>query len=145
MASPDRAVEAQVRALAQMKMEELREEWRRRWGAPPRLRSGDFLRRLIAERIQTEAYGRDLELERRISQLVAAYRKGHAPTPRAPTFKPGTVLVREHAGVAHKVEVLPEGFRWNGEIHDNLSKIAREITGARWSGPLFFGLRERAV
>jgi hypothetical protein len=60
----------------------------------------------------------------------------------APTtpVAPGMRLVREWRGRTHVVEVLRDGFRWNGEEHASLSGIARKITGARWSGPRFFGL-----
>ena len=54
---------------------------------------------------------------------------------------PGTVLVREHAGALYRVMVLDEGFSWNGRIYDSLSKVAFAITGTRWNGPRFFGLR----
>lgn len=142
---PRGAVEAQVEGLRSLGMEELRTQWRQRWGAPPPVRSSDFLRRLLAERIQLEAYGHDPELERRIAKLVTAHRRGRPPSAPRQTFKPGTLLVREHAGVTHRVEVLPSGFRWQGEVYGSLSEVARQITGVRWSGPLFFGLRERAA
>ena len=56
-------------------------------------------------------------------------------------LKPGTRLVREWNGRAHTVEVLDQGFLWNGEAYPSLSAVARAITGARWSGPRFFGLK----
>ena len=56
---------------------------------------------------------------------------------------PGTVLVREHAGALHRVMVLDEGFSWNGRTYDSLSKVAFAITGTRWNGPRFFGLRDQ--
>jgi Protein of unknown function (DUF2924) len=58
----------------------------------------------------------------------------------SPSLTPGSRLVREWRGRTHVVEVLREGFRWNEEEHASLSAIARRITGARWSGPRFFGL-----
>ena len=64
------------------------------------------------------------------------------PEPRGPALKPGTLLVREHRGVVQRVMVLDSGFAWNGTAYASLSEIAREITGTRWSGPKFFGLRE---
>jgi len=57
-------------------------------------------------------------------------------------FRPGTILVREHQDKTHRVEVLEQGFRWEGETYASLSVIARAITGVRWNGPRFFGLRE---
>ena len=65
------------------------------------------------------------------------------PEPRGPALKPGTLLVREHRGVVQRVMVLDSGYAWNGATYASLSEIAREITGTRWNGPKFFGLRER--
>ena len=62
----------------------------------------------------------------------------------APTIRPGTVLGREWNGEMHRVAVLAEGFAWNGNTYPSLSKIAFAITGTRWNGPRFFGLREKA-
>jgi hypothetical protein len=62
---------------------------------------------------------------------------------RSPRFEPirlGTVLVREHAGVLHRVTVAADGFEWNGRIFGSLSAVARAITGVHWSGRRFFGL-----
>jgi Protein of unknown function (DUF2924) len=58
----------------------------------------------------------------------------------SPTLQSGARLLREWNGVTHVVDVLPDGFLWNGQRHGSLSAIARAITGARWSGPRFFGL-----
>jgi hypothetical protein len=58
-------------------------------------------------------------------------------------MKSGSLLVREWKGVLHRVTVLERGFAWNGEIYDSLCTIARVITGSDWSGPRFFGLRDR--
>ncbi|MDX6567325.1 MAG: hypothetical protein QOE10_2987, partial [Gaiellales bacterium] len=58
--------------------------------------------------------------------------------------RPGTVLDREWKGRMHRVAVLSDGFAWNGKTYPSLSKTAHAITGTRWNGPRFFGLRERA-
>jgi hypothetical protein len=58
-------------------------------------------------------------------------------------LKPGALLVREHAGVQHRVTVVEAGFAWNGATYKSLSEIARAITGTNWNGPRFFGLRDR--
>ena len=57
--------------------------------------------------------------------------------------RPGSMLTREWNGVTHRVIVLEEGFTWNGKKYDSLSDIAFRITGTRWSGPRFFGLRQQ--
>lgn len=64
------------------------------------------------------------------------------PPPPLARFKPGTVLMREHAGEMHKVTVLDVGYRWNGLTYRSLSEVARAITGTSWNGPRFFGLRD---
>jgi hypothetical protein len=56
--------------------------------------------------------------------------------------RPGTILVREWQGTTHHVTVVADGFIWNGGSHSSLSGIARAITGTKWNGPRFFGLRE---
>lgn len=135
--------EREVRALQGKTIDQLRAAWPARFGPPPRLRSGELLRRLLAERIQQEAFGRDVELDRRLAKLVAARAKGTRPSAPRPTFKPGTVLIREYGGDRQEVEVLTNGFRWRGQTFASLSEVARAITGTRWNGPLFFGLRDQ--
>jgi hypothetical protein len=137
-------IEQQIDALQDLDIEALRQVWRERWRAPPLVRSGEVLRRLIAERLQEAAFGTDDTLGQRLGPLISAQRRGRSVTPLRPKFKPGTLLVREHAGVRHRVEVLEKGFRWNGSVYASLSEIARAITGTRWNGPKFFGLREAA-
>ena len=56
---------------------------------------------------------------------------------------PGTVLVREWDRRSHRVMVLAGGFAWNGQTYDSLTKVALAITGTRWNGPRFFGLRDK--
>ena len=65
-----------------------------------------------------------------------------APLPQASSVRPGTLLVREWDGVLHRVMALDQGFAWNGTSYRSLSEVARAITGTRWNGPRFFGLRE---
>jgi len=57
---------------------------------------------------------------------------------------PGTILVREWNGQAHRVTVVEQGFAWQGATYDSLSKIAQAITGTKWNGPRFFGLRDKS-
>ncbi len=58
-------------------------------------------------------------------------------------FSPGTVLVREWDRQSHRVTVMADGFAWNGKTYDSLSKVAFAITGTKWNGPRFFGLRDK--
>jgi hypothetical protein len=124
----------EVRALARLDLEGLRSEWRARFGEAPTLRSADLLRRNIAWRIQAEAHG---GLDPQTRQKLLS--KG------TPTFgsqpSAGTRLAREWKGVRHEVEVRPDGVRYRGQTYSSLSQVARAITGSRWNGPRFFGLR----
>lgn len=63
----------------------------------------------------------------------------------APRFKPGTRLIREWQGKTFEVTVMDRGYAYRGNRYESLSEIAREITGARWSGPRFFGLKKTAI
>jgi len=63
--------------------------------------------------------------------------------PRSPSVIPGTILVREHGNVLHRVTALESGFSWNGRAFASLSAVARAITGVRWNGPRFFGVQEK--
>lgn len=143
--SDDGRLTEEVRALQAMNIDALREEWRRRLKEPPpALRAADLLRRCLADRIQTEVLGQDLDLQRRLARLVRGHGRGEKPRGAQPIFRPGTLLVREYAGRTHRVEVLAEGFLWEERRWKSLSEIARAITGVRWNGPRFFGLREGA-
>lgn len=125
----------EVRALASMNIDALRAEWRARYGPPPSLRSTDHIRRLLAWRIQAEAFG-GLEGETRRA-LLKNTRKTSGPR-----LGPGVRLAREWKGERHEVEVLDRGVEYRGRTYESLSHVAREITGVRWNGPRFFGLRE---
>ena len=115
-------------------LEELRAEWGRRYGAPPRLRSPDLLRQVLAWRIQTGGAG---GLDSTTKRLL----RKDCPTADA-RVSAGAIIAREWKGVRHEVEAVNEGFLYGGRHWDSLSGIARAITGTRWNGPRFFGLRE---
>ena len=134
-------VAAEVASLQGLNIDQLRAVWLARFGAPPYLRSGDVLRRCLAQRIQLQAYGGDPALDQQIRALVANYRRSGAVRIAKSKLRTGAVLLREHQGRTHRVEVLAKGFLWEGRTMRSLSEIAREITGVRWNGPLFFGLR----
>ncbi|WP_395650440.1 DUF2924 domain-containing protein [Brevundimonas sp.] len=129
--------------LDAMGVDDLRALWRERLGEPPLVRSPDILRRALAEALQMKAAGHGVSSpDRRLASAAARHRLGHKPTVRTASFKPGSTLVREWQGRRIEVEVVRDGFVWNGEKHASLSKVARLITGVRWNGPRFFGLRE---
>ena len=129
------SLEDEVRALEALSLELLRAEWRRRYGAPPGLRSVDLLRRLLAWRIQADAYGDlDADLRRRLRSVAAPRRLDQR-------VRPGARIAREWQGQRYEVEVVDGGFIHAGARYASLSQIARAITGTRWNGPRFFGLR----
>jgi hypothetical protein len=128
----------EVRALARLDLEGLRSEWRRRYGPPPKLRSTDLLVQLLAWRIQAEAFG-GLDAETRST----LFRKSLPVA--APTLRAGVRLEREWRGTTQSVEVVDGGFRWEGRVYPSLSQVAQAITGVKWNGPRFFGLRQAAA
>src|ERR1700716_2737120 len=71
--------------------------------------------------------------------------RGAAKPPPPIALKPGTRLVREWHGVTHTALIHADGIEWRGQRYPSLSMVARKITGARWSGPRFFGLRQRPL
>jgi len=114
---------------------------------PPRCQSKEVLRRLLAWRAQAERFGGlSRDAKRRLKELVAARDRGSTGV-AAPSvvLKPGAMLTREWRGVVHRVHVLEDGFALEGKHYPSLSLVARTITGARWSGPRFFGLRRAAA
>ena len=140
-------VEAEVERLRTMRIAELRALWRARFKSdPPKAFGPDLLRRGLAQKIQEDAYGgMDAATRRLLNQLLAQSAKngnGKIVVPRR--VKPGAVLVREWKGKTVRVMVLDEGFAFDGKPYSSLSEIARLVTGARWNGPRFFGLRNAA-
>ncbi|WP_298125248.1 DUF2924 domain-containing protein [Brevundimonas sp.] len=128
-------IEAEVAHLLTLDLEGLRAVWRERYGPPPKLRSPQLLRLNLAWRLQAEAFGGlDAETKRRL-------RRGGAGASAADRLQPGVRLIREWKGVPHEVVVEDGGFRYDGRLFKSLSVIAREISGTRWNGPRFFGLR----
>lgn len=110
-------------------------------GDVPASMSQQMQRRFLAFELQAKAEGGlPAALRARLDRIAA----GDERTP-SPTLQPGSRLLREWNGTTHVVDVLPDGFLWNDSRHRSLSAIARAITGARWSGPRFFGLTQMAA
>jgi hypothetical protein len=114
---------------------------------PPKAFGPDLLRRSIAHRIQERTYGGlSREHQRLLDQLVKAARakpNGRLELPRQ--IKPGSELVRTWNRRTYRVIVMEKGFAWESKTFSSLSEIAFAITGTRWNGPRFFGLRSRAA
>lgn len=134
----------EVRDLDTMDRAALIAAWAALFGKPaPRGMSQSFLRRFLAIEVQTRRRG---GASAKIMRALSATRKADTrKSSEAQALKPGGRLLREWNGVTHVVEVTETGFLWNGETWRSLSAIAREITGAHWSGPRFFGLNGKAT
>ena len=127
-----------VIAIGEMDLEALRSEWRRRYGAPPRLRSVPIMRQLLAWRVQTEAHG---GLDAHTRKALA--RKG-AAAPEGQHLGIGARLIRRWKGRTVAVVVEEAGFRFEDRLFPSLSAAATAIAGSKWNGPRFFGLRDLA-
>jgi hypothetical protein len=127
-------LEAQIDALEPMDLRELRQVWAARWGDPPKLRSVDLLKRIIAWKLQVAAMGG-------LSTNTRARLRSKS-MPRIPLPAAGTRLTREYRGVLHTVEIGEKAIQYSGRPYNSLSEVAREITGVRWNGRRFFGLRD---
>src|SRR5438552_6997726 len=143
----DPAVEAELDGLPTMPIAALRIRYRELFRTEPAKAFGpDLLRRSIAHRIQEKTYGGlPASTRRLLDQLVkAAMAKpnGRLELPRR--IKPGSELVRTWKRKTYRVMVMADGFAHEGKTFASLSEIASEITGTRWNGPRFFGLRSAA-
>jgi hypothetical protein len=124
---------------------ELRARWERAYKHPaPKRASRDLLLRALAYHIQERVEGglSKAALKRLDHLANPKDNGGQPPRPALPRLRPGTRLIREWGGAVHQVTVSEDGFDYRGARYASLSRIAREITGTRWSGPLFFGLRK---
>lgn len=101
------------------------------------MRSTELLSRLLAWRIQADAFGG-------LDAATIRFLRSSPGTPAPRSLMPGTRLAREWQGLRHEVEVLEEGFRHQGTTYRSLSEAARAITGTRWNGHRFFGLRPKS-
>jgi hypothetical protein len=143
------SVLAQIAALKTMPAPELRKQWQRLFDTPPPRYNRRFLESRLAYRIQELAFGglkpaTVVRLEALGEQLdggnITVRRQRADERPIS-----GTRLVREYRGIEHTVTVRPDGYEWQGRPYRSLSAIARGITGTRWNGLVFFGLRNRRV
>jgi len=147
MSTPGSDLPAHLHALAGMEVVDLRAEWCRLYRChPPRGVRRDLLELGVAWKLQEAILGGlKPAARRRIAELSATIAShGNLATARTVMPKSGARLVREWRGETHDVIVLDHGFQWRGRTWRSLSKIAREITGTRWSGPRFFGLETSA-
>jgi hypothetical protein len=133
------SVEAEIARVRSLSGDALRRHWQAVFGrAAPEHLTTDLLRRMIAMRIQEEAFG---TLDRASLKLLDGLVRRDGSRSAAPNLKIGTMLVRDYQGRRHTVTVAPEGYVWEDQPYSSLSAIARAITGTTWSGPRFFALR----
>jgi hypothetical protein len=143
----DGNVLSRIVALKTMPAPELRRQWQQLFDRPPPRYNRRFLESRLAYRLQELAYGglkpaTVARLERLGQELdggdIAIRRRRADDRPLA-----GTRLVREYQGTLHQVTVRHDGYEWEGRPYKSLSAIARAITGTRWNGLVFFGLKNR--
>jgi hypothetical protein len=138
---------AELVQLEGLNLNQLRARWRQLYETvpPPRF-SRDLLRRAVAYRMQELVLGGLKPATRRLLQHVADEARARKPIKLTLVRKlePGAILVREWQGTKHRVVILESGVRFRDQRYRSLSAVARAITGNRWSGPLFFGLKGRS-
>ena len=146
------SIEDEIAQLRELDLRGLRVRWRNAFGKPaPEHLTRYLLFRIIAYRLQADRLG-DLDAETlkvlkqaagqeapisAVSKTLARLDQRRCAPP------PGTVLLREWDRKSHRVMVMPDGYAWNGKSFDSLSQVALAITGTKWNGPRFFGLRNR--
>jgi len=137
-----------VNGLDRLSRSELRGLWTDELGeAPPMSIGRDVLALGIAYGRQERLQGGltrpvTKELDRLLDRALHEDLTDAPPAPSTPLPRTGTILVREWQGTTHHVTIVDDGFVWNGHAHRSLSSIARAITGTKWSGLRFFGMRE---
>jgi hypothetical protein len=143
---PDPAVEAELVRLEKLDLRQLRALWSQQFGSPSKIQSAELIRWRLAYEIQVRAYGGLCpNLRRRLFGLHQAFSDNPSYVPHIrQRRKVGTILTREWNGVRHEVTILKEGFEYGDRIYGSLSEIAQRITGTKWSGPTFFGMRMRS-
>ena len=136
----------EIARIAELDVPALRQKWAVLFGASPSPHFGRMLMiRAIAYRLQEKVFGGLKPSTQRILDRVCDGREeiGQEGTAKR-RVSAGTVLIREWRGVRHRVVVLDNDVTYCGRRYKSLSEVARAITGTRWSGPLFFGLKSRA-
>ena len=142
----NKTLQAEIAHLDDLGLDDLRKLCDQILGHVPPHHGTALLRRRLAYELQARVQG-DLpaEVRERLRRLHKAFKTNSAYTPLPGRgVKSGTVLTRNWRGVTHQVQVTDQGFEYRGERYASLSEVVRRITGTRWSGPLFFGLKRTA-
>jgi len=141
------ALRDEIAQLRDLDLPALRERWEKSHGSPaPKTVRRDMLIRSLAYRFHAEALGGlKPSTKRQLRQILDATRTGtEVPVSSSPRIKAGTRLIRVWQDKTHTVTVLADGFEWNGSRYRSLSEIARSMTGTRWNGLVFFGVKPRS-
>ena len=150
-ASTKRPIEDEIAHLRGLDLGRIRSRWQNVFGRPaPAHLTRHLLFAVLAYRLQADCFGDLDHATRQVLDRTVAKEAGPAMAARLASLDqkrtgltPGTVLVREWDRQSQRVMVLADGFAWNGQTYDSLSKVAFAITGTKWNGPRFFGLRDK--
>jgi hypothetical protein len=150
-ASTKTSVEDGIAHLRGLDLRGIRSRWRSVFGRPaPAHLTRHLLFAVLAYRLQVDRFGDLDQATRQVLDRTVAKEAGPSMAARLASFDqkrtgltPGTVLVREWDRQSQRVMVMADGFAWNGQTFDSLSKVAFAITGTKWNGPRFFGLRDK--
>lgn len=137
-------MELDLQALSGMDTTGLQQCWRTEFGSgPPHRASREYLLGHLAWQVQAKQHGGlSRSASRQLQRLMQQLQEGQELAPQnALTIKLGTKLLREYQGAKHEVIVTEAGYRYQGKEYTSLSAIARAITGTRWNGKLFFGVK----
>ena len=138
-------IAVEIKKLEGLSTAQLKQRWHQKWPVQlPKQVSRELLALSLAWELQAAEFGGvPRELQRQIDALAGDLKRSGKIDGNVPIrIKPGTRLVREWQGERHEVTVLAKRFAYKNRQFDSLSEIAREITGTRWSGPVFFGLKK---
>jgi hypothetical protein len=150
-ASTKMSAEHEIAHLRGLDLKGLRSRWQSVFQrSAPTYLTRHLLFAVIAYRLQADRFG-DLDHEtKQVLDRTVAKETEPGMSARLASFdqkrtelSPGTVLVREWNRQSQRVMVMADGFAWNGQTYDSLSKVAFAITGTKWNGPRFFGLRDK--
>jgi hypothetical protein len=141
-------LESEIAQLGDLDITELRKRWQKHYGRPaPKTFRCNLLIRGLAYQMRVEVYGGlSPATKRRLREIAEAVRTGNEEAVLAgPRIKPGTQLYRAWQDKTHRVNVLNDGFEWQGSWYQSLSAVAKAITGTNWNGYAFFGLKRRPL
>ena len=145
------SIEDEIAHLRGLDLKGLRSRWQSVFRRPaPAHLTRHLLFSIIAYRLQADRFGDLVHETRQVLGRTVAKEAGPVTSARLANLdrkrtelNPGTVLVREWDRRSQRVMVMADGFAWNGRTYESLSKVAFAITGTRWNGPRFFGLRDK--